>query len=59
MHAQTKANLLTALHGEAFAYAKYILYAEHAVSRDAAILPTCSKQRRERSCLSILPRRPS
>src|SRR6476620_1962797 len=30
MNAQTKANLLTALHGEAFAYAKYMLYAEHA-----------------------------
>jgi rubrerythrin len=27
---QTKANLLTALHGEAFAYAKYRLFAEHA-----------------------------
>jgi len=30
MNAQTQANLLTALHGEAFAYAKYTLYAEHA-----------------------------
>ena len=30
MNAQTQANLLTALHGEAFAYAKYMLYAEHA-----------------------------
>lgn len=30
MNAQTKANLLTALHGEAFAFAKYMLYAEHA-----------------------------
>ncbi|HEX5156787.1 MAG TPA: ferritin family protein [Ktedonobacterales bacterium] len=30
MNAQTQANLLTALHGEAFAYAKYLLYAEHA-----------------------------
>ncbi len=30
MNAQTKTNLLTALHGEAFAYAKYMLFAEHA-----------------------------
>lgn len=30
MHEQTKANLLTSLHGEAFAYAKYMLFAEHA-----------------------------
>jgi rubrerythrin len=30
MNQQTKANLLTALHGEAFAYAKYRLFAEHA-----------------------------
>lgn len=30
MNTQTKANLLTALHGEAFAYAKYRLFAEHA-----------------------------
>jgi rubrerythrin len=30
MNPQTKANLLAALHGEAFAYAKYRLYAEHA-----------------------------
>jgi rubrerythrin len=30
MNVQTQANLLTALHGEAFAYAKYMLYAEHA-----------------------------
>ena len=26
----TSANLLTAMHGEAFAYVKYLLYAEHA-----------------------------
>ena len=30
MNTQTKTNLLTALHGEAFAYAKYMLFAEHA-----------------------------
>jgi rubrerythrin len=30
MNQQTKANLLIALHGEAFAYAKYRLFAEHA-----------------------------
>jgi rubrerythrin len=30
MNQQTKTNLLAALHGEAFAYAKYRLYAEHA-----------------------------
>jgi rubrerythrin len=30
MDSQTKANLLIALHGEAFAYAKYRLFAEHA-----------------------------
>jgi rubrerythrin len=30
MNKQTRDNLLTALHGEAFAYAKYMLYAEHA-----------------------------
>jgi rubrerythrin len=30
MNQQTKANLLTALRGEAFAYAKYRLFAEHA-----------------------------
>jgi rubrerythrin len=30
MDPQTKADLLTALHGEAFAYAKYLLFAEHA-----------------------------
>jgi rubrerythrin len=28
MHAKTKANLLTAMHGEAFAYAKYMLFAK-------------------------------
>jgi rubrerythrin len=30
LHEQTKANLSTAMHGEAFAYAKYMLYAEKA-----------------------------
>lgn len=30
MNAQTKANLLTAMHGEAFAYVKYMLFAERA-----------------------------
>jgi rubrerythrin len=30
MNPQTKADLLTALHGEAFAYAKYRLFAEYA-----------------------------
>ena len=30
MNAKTRENLLTALHGEAFAYAKYMLFAEHA-----------------------------
>ena len=30
MNATTLANLLTAMHGEAFAYAKYMLYAERA-----------------------------
>jgi rubrerythrin len=30
MHAKTKANLLTAMHGEAFAYAKYMLFAKEA-----------------------------
>lgn len=30
MNATTVANLLTAMHGEAFAYAKYMLYAERA-----------------------------
>ncbi len=30
LHAQTKANLSTAMHGEAFAYAKYSLFAEQA-----------------------------
>lgn len=30
MGAQTQQNLSTAMHGEAFAYAKYMLYAEHA-----------------------------
>jgi rubrerythrin len=30
MRERTKANLLTALHGEAFAYAKYMLFAAHA-----------------------------
>lgn len=30
MRAQTQENLSTAMHGEAFAFAKYMLYAEHA-----------------------------
>ena len=30
LHATTKADLSTAMHGEAFAYAKYMLYAQHA-----------------------------
>ncbi len=30
MHPQTMKNLTTAMHGEAFAYVKYTLYAEHA-----------------------------
>lgn len=30
LHASTKADLLTAMHGEAFAYAKYMLYAKQA-----------------------------
>ena len=30
MNEQTKENLLKAMHGEAFAYAKYMLFAEHA-----------------------------
>src|SRR5579859_1341149 len=30
MNAKTRENLLTAMHGEAFAYAKYMLFAEHA-----------------------------
>ena len=30
LHEQTKANLSTAMHGEAFAYAKYMLYADKA-----------------------------
>lgn len=30
LHQQTQDNLSTAMHGEAFAYAKYSLYAEHA-----------------------------
>ena len=30
MNAQTKENLLTSMHGEAFAYVKYMLFAEHA-----------------------------
>jgi rubrerythrin len=30
MSAQTRENLSTAMHGEAFAFAKYMLYAEHA-----------------------------
>ena len=30
MNQQTHDNLLTAMHGEAFAYAKYMLYAQHA-----------------------------
>lgn len=30
MHQKTMDNLSTAMHGEAFAYAKYMLYAEHA-----------------------------
>jgi len=30
MRPQTRENLLTAMHGEAFAYAKYMLFAKHA-----------------------------
>lgn len=30
LHPKTMENLSTAMHGEAFAYAKYLLYAEHA-----------------------------
>lgn len=30
MNARTRENLLSSLHGEAYAYAKYMLYAEHA-----------------------------
>ena len=30
LHPQTKENLSTAMHGEAFAYAKYMMFAEHA-----------------------------
>lgn len=30
MNAKTRENLLASLHGEAFAYAKYMLFAEHA-----------------------------
>ncbi len=30
MHPQTRENLMTALHGEAFAFARYMLFAEHA-----------------------------
>jgi rubrerythrin len=30
IHEQTKENLMTAMHGEAFAYAKYMAFAEHA-----------------------------
>ena len=30
LHQQTIDNLMTAAHGEAFAYAKYMLYAQHA-----------------------------
>jgi hypothetical protein len=30
LHQQTIDNLVTAAHGEAFAYAKYMLYAQHA-----------------------------
>ncbi|HEU0027095.1 MAG TPA: rubrerythrin family protein [Ktedonobacterales bacterium] len=30
MNTRTRDNLMTSLHGEAFAYAKYMLYAEHA-----------------------------
>jgi rubrerythrin len=30
LHAQTKANLSTAMHGEAFAFAKYTMFAEQA-----------------------------
>jgi rubrerythrin len=30
MNEQTRKNLMTAMHGEAFAYAKYLLYADHA-----------------------------
>lgn len=30
MHTRTRENLLASLHGEAFAFAKYMLYAEHA-----------------------------
>jgi rubrerythrin len=30
LHEKTKENLITAMHGEAFAYAKYIAFAEHA-----------------------------
>lgn len=30
MNEQTRKNLLTAMHGEAFAYAKYMLFAQHA-----------------------------
>lgn len=30
LHEKTKKHLMSAMHGEAFAYAKYMLYAEHA-----------------------------
>ncbi|HVC41449.1 MAG TPA: rubrerythrin family protein [Candidatus Saccharimonadales bacterium] len=30
LHEKTKENLITAMHGEAFAYAKYVAFAEHA-----------------------------
>jgi len=30
LHEKTKKNLSTAMHGEAFAYAKYMMYADHA-----------------------------
>jgi rubrerythrin len=32
LHHKTQKNLMTAMHGEAFAYAKYMLFAEHARS---------------------------
>ena len=56
----TSANLLTAMHGEAFAYVKYLLYAEHArKSGNKELAESCLRRRPTLSVLSISLKKPN
>ena len=54
---KTQKNLSTAMHGEAFAYAKYMLYAQHAREHGNARLAICSRKPLKLSVFSASQRK--